>query len=193
MTHCEGKEVFLQQERSCCKSVEASLSPSQLLTAQNSLHPSSRCGTAEKKLFIPRRDSVFCSSQGCTCFSSEPELLLLNQGDSHSTSSGVKSTFVGQVGSPLRAQPDASPKAARKIRDGNVGEREVMLVKNRVLKRVEGGLLPAASSPPSGPLCVVCRGGSNAEGRRHVWRRRRSRRRQESRAGGERRRERERE
>jgi len=123
--------VCLQLERSCCKSVEVSLFPSQLLTVQNVLHPSSQSG---KVLFSPERLTPLqplcvCFSEGCTCFhprqlwpsvtrfsARSAPLFGINQGDSHPRN-WVKSTFVGQVGSPLRTQPDAqtSPKAARKV------------------------------------------------------------------------------
>lgn len=118
------KAVFLQQEGSCCKLVEAFF-PSPLLTAQNVLHPSSRCGRVEKTCFFPWKDSVLFSlcvpapqraAHVSTRASLTPShrlsahsapLLHTNQGDSHPRRNGVKSTFVGQVGSPLRAQPDA--------------------------------------------------------------------------------------
>lgn len=68
----------------------------------------------------PLQPLCCCWSQGCTCFNQSQlwprvprlparsaPLFHRNQEDSHPTRNGVKSTFVGQVGSPLRAQPDA--------------------------------------------------------------------------------------
>lgn len=88
-----------------------------------SIHP----GRVENSVFLC---SLFCfssvesltprlrlwsrSSESCACFHPQMCASLLrsqrgeeNQGDSHPTANGVKSTFVGQVRFPLRAHPDA--------------------------------------------------------------------------------------
>lgn len=122
------KEVFLQQEGSCGRSVEAALAPSQLLTAQNVLHPSSawKSGKLPRVFFPPPGNTqssaaaVLLSRSGLHMFKPAPArtrlprlpprsapLFHTNQAESHPRRNGVKSTFVGQVGSPLRAQPDA--------------------------------------------------------------------------------------
>lgn len=120
-----------------------------------------------------------CSSQGCACFPRRcPPLRSAtrgNQGDSHPTTSGVKSTFVGQVRSALRTHPDAqtSPnkQAARKSLPWISPNSGRKLKTNS--KNVKGKFLPAASALLFLLFCVVGRGGSPAASRRHVWRRRR--------------------
>lgn len=62
--------------------------------------------------------------------------------------------YLRRTGGLFVTRTDGSPKAVRKTRNENLEKREVLLVWG-VSRRAQSGLLPAAPSPPSGPLRVV--------------------------------------